>query len=143
MTQYLRQTQELTHEAAMIVLQGAIAKAEAMQVPQCIAVVDTGGNLLAFIRMDGAKILSQLSATQKAITAASSRVNTGGVPADVETKLALATGGLLTNLKGGLPIVIDGQLVGAVGVGSGTGDQDVEVGMAGIAALQAVIDQGN
>ena len=143
MAKYLRQTQELTHEAAMIVLQGAIAKAEAMQVPQCIAVVDTGGNLLAFIRMDGAKILSQLSATQKAITAASSRVNTGGVPADVETKLALATGGLLTNLKGGLPIVIDGQLVGAVGVGSGTGDQDVEVGMAGIAALQAVIDQGN
>ena len=140
MAKYLRQTQELTHEAALIVLQGAIAKAEAMQVPQCIAVVDTGGNLLAFIRMDGAKVLSQLSAPQKAITAASSRVNTGGVPADVETKLALATGGLLTNLKGGLPIVIDGQVVGAVGVGSGTGDQDVEVGMAGIAALQAVID---
>ncbi|MEB3232457.1 MAG: heme-binding protein [Leptolyngbyaceae bacterium] len=139
MAQYLRQTQELTHAAAMIVLEGAIAKAEAMQVPQCIAVVDTGGNLLAFIRMDGAKVLSQLSATQKAITAASSRVNTGGVPADVETKLALATGGALTNLKGGLPIVIDGQVVGAIGVGSGTGDQDVEVGMAGIAALQAVL----
>lgn len=141
MANYLRHTQTLTHEAAMIILQGAIAKAEAMQVPQCIAVVDTGGNLLAFIRMDGAKVLSQLSATQKAITAASSRVNTGGVPADVETKLALATGGLLTNLKGGLPIVMDGQVVGAVGVGSGTGDQDVEVGMAGIAALQAVIGQ--
>ncbi|MEB3211061.1 MAG: heme-binding protein [Leptolyngbyaceae bacterium] len=136
---YLRQTQELTHAAAMIVLQGAIAKAEEMQVPQCIAVVDTGGNLLAFIRMDGAKVLSQLSATQKAITAASSRAKTGGVPADVETKLALATGGQLTNLKGGLPIVINGQVVGAIGVGSGTGDQDVEVGMAGIAALEAAL----
>ena len=133
---YLRHTQELTHAAAMIVLQGAIAKAKAMQVPQCIAIVDTGGNLLAFVRMDGAKVLSQLSATQKAITAASGRVNTGGVPADVETKLALATGGLLTNLKGGLPIVINDQVVGAIGVGSGTGDQDVEVGLAGIAALQ-------
>lgn len=143
MDKYLRQTHELTHEAAMIVLQGAIAKAETMQVPQCIAIVDTGGNLLAFIRMDGAKVLSQLSATQKAITAASSRVNTGGIPADVETKLALATGGLLTNLKGGLPIVINGQVVGAVGVGSGTGDQDVEVGMAGIAALQATLGKGN
>jgi uncharacterized protein GlcG (DUF336 family) len=136
---YLRQTQELTHAAAMIILQGAIAKAEEMQVPQCISVVDTGGNLLAFIRMDGAKVLSQLSATQKAITAASSRAKTGGVPADVETKLALATGGQLTNLKGGLPIVIDGQVVGAIGVGSGTGDQDVEVGQAGIAALEAAI----
>jgi uncharacterized protein GlcG (DUF336 family) len=59
------------------VLQGAIAKAEAMGVPQCIAIVDTGGNLLAFIRMDGAKILSQLSATQKAVTAFSSGVPTG------------------------------------------------------------------
>ena len=139
MATYLRQTQELTHAAAMIVLEGAIAKAEAMQVPQCIAVVDTGGNLLAYIRMDGAKVLSQLSATQKAITAASSRVKTGGVPADVETKLAFATGGALTNLKGGLPIVVEGQVVGAIGVGSGTGDQDVEVGMAGIAALEAAM----
>ena len=136
---YLRATQELTHTAALIVLQGAIAKAEAMNVPQCIAVVDTGGNLLAFIRMDGAKVLSQLSATQKAITAASSRVPTGGVPVDVETKLALATGGQLTNLKWGLPIVIAGQIVGAIGVGSGTGDQDVEVAEAGIQALQAAM----
>lgn len=137
---YLRHTQELTHAAALIVLQGAIAKAEAMQVPQCIAIVDTGGNLLAFVRMDGAKVLSQLSATQKAITAASSRVNTGGVPVEVETKLALATGGQLTNLKGGLPIVINGQVVGAIGVGSGTGDQDVEVGLAGITALQDALN---
>lgn len=133
---YLRQTQELTHAAALVVLQGAIAKAEAMSVPQCIAVVDTGGNLLAFIRMDGAKVLSQLSATQKAITAVSSRVPTGGVSAEVEMKLALATGGKLTNLKGGIPITVAGQVVGAIGVGSGTGEQDVEVGMAGIAALQ-------
>lgn len=140
---YLRATQELTHAAALIVLQGAIAKAEAMNVPQCIAIVDTGGNLLAFIRMDGAKVLSQLSATQKAITAASSRVPTGSVPVDVETKLALATGGQLTNLKGGLPIVIAGQIVGAIGVGSGTGDQDVEVAEAGIKALQAAIASGN
>lgn len=128
MSKYLRQTQELTHAAAMVIMQGAIAKAEEMGVPQCIAVVDTGGNLLAFVRMDGAKVLSQISATHKAITAASSRVKTGGVPADVETKLAITTRGVLTNLKGGLPIEIDGQIVGAIGIGSGTGDQDVEVG---------------
>ncbi|TVQ18397.1 MAG: heme-binding protein [Leptolyngbya sp. DLM2.Bin15] len=136
---YLRSTQELTHAAAQVILQGAIAQAESMGVPQCIAIVDAGGNLLAFLRMDGAKVLSQLSATQKAITAASSRVPTGGVPGDVELKLAFATGGQLTNLKGGLPIVIHGQVVGAIGVGSGTGDQDVEVGQAGIDALMAVL----
>lgn len=136
---YLRSTQELTHAAAQVILQGAIAKAESMGVPQCIAIVDAGGNLLAFLRMDGAKVLSQLSATQKAITAASSRIPTGGVPTDVELKLAFATGGQLTNLKGGLPIVIHGQVVGAIGVGSGTGDQDVEVGQAGLDALMAVL----
>ena len=136
---YLRSTQELTHAAAQVILQGAIAKAESMGVPQCIAIVDAGGNLLAFLRMDGAKVLSQLSATQKAITAASSRVPTGGVHGDVELKLAFATGGQLTNLKGGLPIVIHGQVVGAIGVGSGTGDQDVEVGQAGLDALMAVL----
>lgn len=45
-------------------LRDAIAMAEAMNFPQCIAVVDTGGNLLAYVRMDRAKVLSQLSATQ-------------------------------------------------------------------------------
>lgn len=137
---YLQASQTLTHAAALVILQGAITKATEMKVPQCIAIVDAGGNLLAFIRMDGAKVLSQLSATQKALTAVSSRVPTGGVPADVELKLALATGGELTNLKGGLPIVFEGQVVGAIGVGSGTGDQDVEVGQAGIAALMAAIE---
>jgi len=136
---YLRQTRELTHQGAMVVLQGAIAKAEEMGVPQCIAIVDTGGNLLAFVRMDGAKILSQISATQKAVTAVSSRVPTGSVAQDVELKLALATEGKLTNLKGGVPITINDQIVGAIGVGSGTGQQDLEVALAGIAALQAVV----
>jgi glc operon protein GlcG len=136
---YIQSKTELSSQGAMVVLQGAIAKAEAMGVPQCIAIVDTGGNLLAFIRMDGAKVLSQLSATQKAITAASSKVPTGGVSQEVELKLSLATGGQLTNLKGGLPIVLNGQVIGAIGVGSGTGEQDIEVAQAGIAALEAAI----
>lgn len=139
MGDYVRQTQVLTAQGATVVLQGAIAKAQEMGVPQCISVVDAGGNLLAYIRMDGAKVLSQFSSLQKAITAASSQVPTGGVAVDVELKLALATGGQLTNLKGGLPILIEGQLVGAIGVGSGTGEQDIEVAKAGIAALERAI----
>ena len=51
------------------------------------------------------------------------------------TNLAFATGGKVTNLKGGLPIRIEGQLVGGIGVGSGTGDQDVEVATGAIAIL--------
>jgi glc operon protein GlcG len=130
-TEHLR----LTHEGALKVLHAAIAKAAELGVPQCIAVTDDGGHLLAFIRMDGAKVLSIDSATRKAMTAASGRVPTGGVAEAIEAKLAFATQGKLTNLNGGLPIEIDGHMIGAIGVGSGTGDQDVEVAKAGVASL--------
>lgn len=136
MDPHVKPSLALTHAGALAVLNGAVAKALEIGVPQCIAVVDAGGNLLAFVRMDGAKVLSQLTATQKAVTAASSRAATGGVAEDLALKLALGSGGRVTNLKGGVPIVVDGHVVGAIGVGSGTGDQDVTVAEAGIAALK-------
>ncbi|HUN44887.1 MAG TPA: heme-binding protein [Stellaceae bacterium] len=126
----------LTHAGALAILGAAIAKADAMGVPQCIAIVDDGGNLLAFIRMDGAKFLSVESAMRKAITAVSSRVPTGGVAEGLDMKLAAATSGRLTNLKGGAPITVDGLVIGGIGVGSGTGDQDLEVAKAGLAAIE-------
>ena len=125
----------LTQDGARKILDAAIAKAIAMGVPQCISIVDDGGHLLAFTRMDGAKVLSIDSSLRKAITAASSRVPTGNVHADVELKLAFATQGKLTNLKGGLPIVVDEHVIGAIGVGSGTSDEDLEVARAAVAAL--------
>lgn len=128
---------KLTHEGALKALAGAVTKAEALGVPQNITIVDDGGNLLAFVRMDGAKMLSRETSMSKAITAASHRQPTSRLnPAD-EIKLAIAGGGRLTNLEGGLPIVIDGQCIGAVGVGSGTGAQDVEVTRAALAAIDA------
>src|SRR5262249_13395898 len=124
-----------THEGALVLLQAAVGRALDMKQPQCIAIVEDGCNLLAFLRMDGAKVLSTRSATHKAMTAASSRAPTGRLDADVETKLALATGGKVTNLKGGLPIIVNGHVIGGIGVGSGTGDQDREVANAALAAL--------
>lgn len=126
----------LTHEGALMILEAAVAKATTMGVPQCIAVVDDGGNLLAFLRMDGSKFLSIDTALCKAVTAVSGRVPTGGVPADVEMKLAIGTSGKLTNLKGGVPIIVDGMVIGGIGVGSGTGDQDLEVAKAGLVAIE-------
>jgi len=126
----------LTHAGALAILDAAIAKADAMGIPQCIAIVDDGGNLLAFIRMDGAKFLSIESAMRKAITAVSSRVPTGGVAEGLDMKLAAATSGKLTNLKGGIPVTVDGLVIGGIGVGSGTGDQDLEVARAGLAAIE-------
>jgi uncharacterized protein GlcG (DUF336 family) len=126
---------KLTLAGAQRIVAAALAKAQAMGVPQNIVVTDEGGHMLAMVRMDGAKPLSVMSAHAKAKTAASARVPTGGAAADMELKLALAQDLNYTNLRGGLPIVLDGACIGAIGVGSGTGDQDVEVARAGIAAL--------
>ena len=126
---------KLTHEGALKMLNAGIAKATAMGQPQCITIVDDGGHLLAFCRMDGGKVLSIDSSRKKAITAASSRAPSGGMAAANELKLALATSGKVTNLLGGVPVIVDGHVIGAVGVGSGTGEQDLEVAKAAIAAL--------
>jgi uncharacterized protein GlcG (DUF336 family) len=126
---------KLTYEGAQKILTAAVAKANAMGVPQCIAVVDDGANLLAFARMDGAKILSVDSAWRKAMTAASSRAPTGGMAEGLDIRLAVATQGKVINVKGGVPIVVDGHTIGGIGVGSGTGDQDLEVAKAGLAAI--------
>lgn len=129
---------KLTLDGAMKVLAACLAKAKAMGVPQDIVITDEGGHLLAMARMDGAKVISIESATTKARTAASIKAPTGGTADEVHAnRLALATGLRITNLKGGLPIIVDGHLVGAIGVGSGTGDQDVEVARAGLAAINA------
>jgi glc operon protein GlcG len=128
-------TNRLTHEGALKVLRAGIQKAEEMRVPQCIAVTDASGRLLAFVRMDGARFLSIRTSIRKAMTAASSRQPTGSLDDEHAVKLAFTTGGRLTNLKAGVPIVVGEEVVGAVGVSSGTGEQDLEVALAGIAAL--------
>ena len=125
----------LTHEGAMRVLQAAMAEAADMGVPQCIAVTDASGRLLAFVRMDGAKFLSIRTSIRKAMTGASGRVPTGSIDAEHAVTLGLVSDGRLTNLKAGIPIEIGGEVVGAVGVSSGSGEQDLEVALAGVAAL--------
>jgi glc operon protein GlcG len=112
-----------------------VERAAALGTPQCVAVVDDSGRLLAFVRMDGAKFLSIQTAQRKAITAADRRAATGGLEPGHDLKLGLVTGGRLTNLKGGLPIIVSGQVLGAVGVSSGSGEEDLEVAKAGVAAV--------
>lgn len=126
---------ELNDTSALLMLAAARHHAQSLGVPQNIAIVDTGGRLLAFCRMQGAKFHSIETSTAKAVTAASIAAPTGGAPADFGVLLGMATGGQFTNLKGGLPVIIDGQLAGAIGVGSGSPDDDVAVAQAGIDAL--------
>jgi glc operon protein GlcG len=133
---------KLTLEGARAILAAAEKKATEMGVPQCIAVVDEGGHLLAFARMDGGKLSSALVAITKAVSAALRRTETGPSSSGGELSLTLslglpmATNGRVTPIRGGLPIIIEGQVVGGIGVSSGTEEQDVEVARAGLTALQ-------
>jgi len=131
----------LTHAGALIVLQAALAKAEELGVAQNIVVVDEGGNLMTFLRMDGAKLMSMRTARAKAISAASHRQPSGLLDPALELKFAAATGGDLTNLEGGLPLMVQGQCLGGIGVGSGKGHEDVMVAEAGVQALVAAVEK--
>jgi glc operon protein GlcG len=119
-------------------------KAGEMKLKVNVAVVDDGGHLLAFARMDGARPASGYTAITKAVTAATFRQETGPLPTkgepDVLLNLSLQNAassgeGKLTTLKGGVPVVVDGQVIGAVGIGGGTGEQDAEVAKAGVKTL--------
>ncbi len=138
----IRQAPKLTHAGARAMIEGAEAKAREIGVPQCIAIVDDGGHLLAFSRMDGGKISSVYVAINKAVSAATRRAPSGPMPnaEDVSVLLSiglpLASGGRVTPIRGGLPIVVDGNVVGGIGVSSGTEQQDVDVAEAGIGVLK-------
>ena len=136
---YIHKVSDLSIAGARVLLRAAVSHAEKMGVPQCVAIVDRGGNLLAFERMDGAKLLSQHSALQKAITAASHRTQTGTLSAELGVGIALATGLRYAPIAGGLPISIDGEVVGAIGVGSGSDEEDIEVAQVAIEALKAAL----
>lgn len=126
---------KLTIEGALKLLNAGMAKAKEMGVPECISIVDQGGHLLAFARMDGAFAMSYESSLMKAMTAACYGQPTGNMLAGVDIKLAISTQGKRINLPGGLPIIINDHLVGGIGVGSGTGEQDRIVAEAALGAL--------
>lgn len=132
------------------IVAAARRKAEAMQLKVNIAVADEGGHLLAFARMDGARPASSYTAITKATAAATLRAPTGPLPPgakepDVWLNLSVQlaahmSGGKFTTLYGGVPIIVDGQVIGAVGVGGGTGEQDAEIATAGIAAFTEALE---
>jgi uncharacterized protein GlcG (DUF336 family) len=126
---------KLSIDGAMKLLNAAMAKAAEINVPECICIVDAGGQLLTYARMDGAFTMSYDSALVKAMTAASYGIPTGNIAAGIDLKLAIATQGKRVNLPGGLPIIINGHLVGGIGVGSGTGEEDRIVANAALAVL--------
>ena len=136
-TKFFKNSQQLTHRGVMAMLTAGIEAAEALGQPQVIVIVDVSGEVLGEIRMTGSKFLSRKSALSKALTAASIGAASNTVPDQVRVQIGLATEGTITGLPGGFPIRFDGELVGGIGVGSGTGHQDTEVAQAALAAVGA------
>jgi uncharacterized protein GlcG (DUF336 family) len=130
---------QLTYAAAAIAVEAAVAKSREIAAPECIAVVDAGGNLLAFARVEGAAVLARDPAIAKATTSASLGAPTGSIPFEFGANLGVASHGGIVNLGGGFPIVLNGELLGAIGVGSGTTEQDIAVAKAGRDAVLAAL----
>ena len=128
----------LSIEDAEVILAGATTKANEIGVPMCIAVTDDSGNLIAFKRMNGGKAHSVQVSIDKAFTAGSARKATHEYNA-VNTPGSLAFGihtecsGRLSSVGGGIPVMIDGDCVGGIGVSSGTPQQDMDVAEAALA----------
>jgi uncharacterized protein GlcG (DUF336 family) len=130
----------LTLEQANAALQAALRKAAEIGSPSSIAIVDSGRNLLAFARMDGALLASIEISQGKAYTARSMNMNTADIGPLTQPGAPLYgietshTRPLIT-FGGGQPLRIGDEVVGAVGVAGGLVDQDEQVAAAAVAAL--------
>jgi glc operon protein GlcG len=141
-TDLVRDRPTLTLAGAQAALGAAVEDAHALGLAVCVAVADAAGGLLAFARMDGAPLLSAGLAQDKAYTVAAFN----GVPTHewfglIETEPALLHGIVKTDrlvvFGGGVPVLLDGAVVGAVGVSGGSAEQDRQVAEAGAAALRS------
>jgi uncharacterized protein GlcG (DUF336 family) len=120
---------------ANLIIQAGISRATAIASPSTISVVDAGGTVIAQARMDGASLSSVELAYNKAYTSLSCRMATSDItkiaqPGGDFYGIANGLGGRAIIFPGGIPIIADGQVVGAVGASGGNGAQDEDVARA-------------
>jgi len=126
----------LTIDDATQVMDGAVTEAKKNGWAVAIAVVDDGGHLLQFTRLDGTPPVSAYIAPEKARAAALGRRETKIYEEMInQGRNAFLSAPLQGMLEGGVPIIADGQVVGAVGVSGVKSSEDAQVAKAGIAAL--------
>ncbi|WP_166364989.1 heme-binding protein [Pseudomonas akapageensis] len=126
----------LSQKEVSLILAAARSEAQRNQWNVSIAVVDDGGHPLALERLDGCAPISAYIATEKARTSALGRRESKGYEDMVNGgRSAFLSAPLLTSLEGGVPIIVDGQVVGAVGVSGVKAEQDAQVAKAGSQAL--------
>src|SRR5690242_20047205 len=126
-------------------VQAALARAKAINVLETACVVDDGGYPLVLERMDGARITGPQIAWNKAFTAAGHKRSTHlfnkapagpALPGNEAFGIQLSFEGRFAVFVGGFPIVVDGEVVGGIGLSGGNGEQDTACGVAALEALQ-------
>jgi glc operon protein GlcG len=142
---FIADAKRLTHDGAKTMVDTAVAKARAAGIAISCAVVDGGGHLVAFERMDGGRFHTQQSSTTKAVCAASNKRITsakGAVGQDLDTNhalgLALAAGPeRWTAMEGGAPVLIGGECIGGIGVSGGDWATDERIAREAVEAIGA------
>jgi len=136
---------DLAEARAMVA--AALAKAAELGVPQTCCVTDEGGFPLVLERMDGARVTGPQIAWNKAFTAAGHKRSTHlfntppngpALPGNEAFGIQWSFEGRFATFVGGFPIVVDGQVVGGIGLSGGNGEQDISCGVAGLEALRTL-----
>jgi uncharacterized protein GlcG (DUF336 family) len=141
----VKQALKLELSEARLMAAAAIAKAAALGVAETVCIADEGGFPLLIERMDGARITGPQIAWNKAFTAAGHRRSTHlfnqapngpALPGNEAFGIQWSFDGKFAVFVGGYPIVVDGAVVGGVGVSGGNGEQDTACGVAALLALR-------
>jgi glc operon protein GlcG len=126
----------LTQTEVTQILAAARSDANSNQWLVSLAVVDDGGHLLGFERLDGASPISGYIAIEKARTAALGRRESKSYEDMVNGgRTSFLSAPLLTSLEGGVPVIVDGEVIGAIGVSGVQAAQDAQVAKAGVAVV--------
>ena len=133
----LHSVMNITSSAALQAVNAAFIEAEKLGVKISVAIVDRSLNLVAFSRGDGATPHSIETSRRKANTAASTGKATGWMEKELAKTLPMASGNLLTNIPGGVPLSFGGILGGGLGIAGGTVEQDATVAKATLLAIDA------
>ena len=129
-------------------VEAALREAAAIGVPETVCIADDGGYPIAMDRMDGARITGPQIAWNKAFTAAGHKRSTHlfttppngpALPGNEAFGIQLSFEGRFAAFVGGYPIVVDGVVIGGVGLSGGNGEQDTKCGLAALRALQGVL----
>jgi len=132
----MRTRPELTQADCERIMAAALAEAKRNNWVVAIAILDDGGHLLHFSRMDGATPANAAISVEKSRTAAMSRMTSGKWQERIKTRPEMLKMPGILPVQGGVPIVVDGVCVGGVGVSGVQSHEDEQIASAGIAALQ-------